>query len=325
MNPPFKFISICLCLIFVSELVGGWGFWAHKRINRMAVFILPSGMIGFYKKNIEYLTEHAIDPDKRRYAVKEEASHHYIDLDRYGKYPYKEMPRTWKGAVAKYSEDTLMAHGIVPWQVDKMMYQLTDAFKQKNKKRILRLCADIGHYIADAHVPLHTTKNYNGQLTNQHGIHGFWEGRIPELFGENYDYFVGKATYIKNPLDKIWEIVLESNHAVDSVLLFERDLRKTFPADKQYVNENKGQSTVKSASEAFSKAYSDKLNGMVERRMRQSILEVASFWFTAWVNAGQPELSNLKEDELTEEEKKQLEEEEKKYRNGKILGQEHEN
>lgn len=315
----FAFI---LCWITVT--VYSWGFWGHKRINRMAVFVLPTDMIGFYKKNIEYLTEHSVDPDKRRYAVKEEAAKHFIDLDRYGTYPFPKMPKKWKEAVRKYPEDTLKAHGILPWNVDKMMFQLTDAFKQKNKLKILRLSSDLGHYIGDAHVPLHTTKNYNGQLTGQNGIHGFWESRVPELFGEQYDYFLGKAVYVKNPLNKIWEIILESNLAVDSVLLFEKELRKKFPSDKQYAYENRGQNTIQVASTEFSKAYSDKLNGMVERRLRQSILDVASFWFTAWVNAGKPDLSDVKEEEISEQEKLQIAEEEKLYKRKKVLGREHE-
>jgi len=43
-----------------------WGFYGHKRINRVAIFTLPPEMFGFYKEHIEYLTEHAVDPDKRR-------------------------------------------------------------------------------------------------------------------------------------------------------------------------------------------------------------------------------------------------------------------
>ena len=61
--------------LFLSLTYGeNWGFWAHRRINRMAVFTLPPEMIAFYKKNIEYLTEHAVDPDKRRYATRHEAA-----------------------------------------------------------------------------------------------------------------------------------------------------------------------------------------------------------------------------------------------------------
>jgi hypothetical protein len=166
-----------------SEKAEAWGFYGHKRINRMAVFTLPPEMIGFYKKHIEYITEHAVDPDKRRYSIPEEAPRHYIDIDHYGPSAFDSMPKFWKKAVAKYSEDTLNAYGIVPWWIDVMTYRLADAFRQGDVDRILRLSAELGHYVGDAHVPLHTTENYNGQLTNQHGIHGFWESRVPEVYG----------------------------------------------------------------------------------------------------------------------------------------------
>jgi hypothetical protein len=43
----------------------------------------------------------------------------------------------------------------------------------------------------------------------------------------------------------------------------------------------------------YSIAYNKKLQGMVERRMRASVYATASFWYTAWVNAGQPDLKQL--------------------------------
>lgn len=139
----------------------------------MAVFALPPPMFGFYKHHIDFITEHAVDPDKRRYAVEGEAARHFIDLDRYGENPFDSIPKKWKDAVAKFGEDSLMAHGIVPWQIERSYYQLTKAFREHNLEKILKYSAEIGHYIGDAHVPLHCTQNYNGQLTDQHGIHGF--------------------------------------------------------------------------------------------------------------------------------------------------------
>ena len=141
-----------------------WGFFGHKKINRISIFTLPNEMFGFYKEHIEYITEHAVDPDKRRYAVDGEAPCHYIDLDHFylkGEDPYKIMPKTWKAAVEKFSEDTLQAYGIVPWHIQRMKYRLQKAFERKNVDLILKYSADIGHYIGDAHVPLHTTENYN--------------------------------------------------------------------------------------------------------------------------------------------------------------------
>ena len=295
----FFFILICL-------QAKPWGFWAHKRINRIAVFTLPNEMLYFYKYHIEYLTESAVNPDKRRYATKDEAPRHYIDIDHYGVYPFDNMPRKWNDAVEAFTEDTLLAYGIVPWHIQTMLYRLKEAFKRRDGGSILRLSADMGHYVADAHVPLHTTKNYNGQLTNQKGIHGFWESRIPELLGEEYDYFVGKAVYIDNPLEETWDIVLKSHALVDSVLSLEKKLRASYPQDQVYSFEKRGNSTVRVYSEGFSIAYNNAMGAMVESRMRESIIAVGSFLFTAWVNAGQPDMRSLINENLNEEMKNEM-------------------
>ncbi|RMG71149.1 MAG: S1/P1 Nuclease, partial [Bacteroidetes bacterium] len=125
-----------LCLL--PQAGHSWGFWAHQRINRLAVFTLPPEMLFFYKHYIEYLTEHAVDPDKRRYAVDGEAARHYLDADHYGELPFPELPRRWDEAVAKYSEDSLMAYGIVPWYLPLGVYKLQKAFEEGDLAAILR-------------------------------------------------------------------------------------------------------------------------------------------------------------------------------------------
>lgn len=292
----------------------------------MAVFTLPPEMIKFYKKNIEYITEHAVDPDKRRYAVEGEAPRHYIDIDHYvhdGGDPFAVVPRKWNDAVEKFTEDTLQAYGIVPWHVNLMMLKLTKAFEAKDVDRILKLSADLGHYIGDSHVPLHTTENYNGQLTGQRGIHGFWESRLPELKSKDYDYFVGRAEYVESILDDVWETVEQSFAAKDSVLEFESILNNKFPQDQKYAYENRGKTLVKTYSEDYSTKYHDMLDGMVERRLTRSIIKVGSYWYTAWVNAGQPNLDELLEKKPSQ---KLIDEDlklDKEYQNGKIKGREH--
>jgi hypothetical protein len=303
-----------------------WGFFGHQKINYYAVFLLPPQMLVFYKPNISFLSEHSVDPDKRRYAIAEEGPRHYIDIDKYGLYPYDSLPRRWNDAVAKFTEDTLMRHGIVPWHVQTMLARLTTAFKEKNYSKILKNSAEIGHYISDAHVPLHASSNHNGQYTNQKGIHGFWESRVPELLAEKeFDFFIGKAEHIKNPGDFIWKRVLESAKAADSVLLFEKQLTRQFKDDKKYSFENRNGKTIRQYSKAFTIAFDRKLNGMVERRMRQSIYAVASFWYTAWVNAGQPDLKALVNQKFSEADLKEFEELNTKWKSsGKILGKEEE-
>lgn len=273
-----------------------WGFYGHKRINRIAVFTLPPEMFGFYKEHIEYITEHAVDPDKRRYAVEGEAQRHYIDLDHYykpGEDPFTIMPKYWKDAVEKFSEDTLQAYGIVPWHIYVMKQKLQKAFESKNVDLILKYSADIGHYIGDAHVPLHTTENYNGQLSGQRGIHGLWESRLVEINADNYDYFVGKSEYIKNVTEYAWLAVEGSHKALDSVLRIEKEVTKDFPSDKKYSFEQRGNVTISTYSFEFSQEYHKRMNGMVERRMRAAVIAVGSIWYTAWVDAGQPDLRSL--------------------------------
>ena len=313
-------LLILFCLITLNCFC--WGFYAHRKINYFASFLLPPEMMVLYKPNIEFITEHAIDPDKRRYAIPEEGPRHFIDIDHYGEYPYKSLPRKWQDAVIKFSEDTLMQHGIVPWHVQVMLQRLTNAFREKNFSKIMKNSAEIGHYISDAHVPLHASSNHNGQLTNQKGIHGFWESRVPELLAERqFDFFVGKAEYIKDPGEFIWGRVLESAKASDSVLLFERELTKAFPDDQKYSFEQRNNVIIRQYSAAFTIAYNNKLDGMIERRMRQSISAVASFWYTAWVNAGQPDLKGLVDQQFSEKDLKEFEELNSKWKSGgKMMG-----
>lgn len=272
-------------MLLLPAKVNSWGFFAHRLINKNAVFCLPPALISFYKEHISYLETHATDPDNRRYLDKEEAPRHYIDYDHY---EGDSVPHTWNKAVSKYGEDTLKAHGIVPWHIQRMYYRLVKAFSEKNISYVLRTSADIGHYIADAHVPLHTTSNYNGQKTNQKGIHGFWESRIPELFSSEYDLFTGRATYIDNVTDLSWQIIHESFSMKDSVLLMEASLNERYPAALKYTYEQRNSAEIKTYSVSYSREYSDQLNQMVERRMRMAILRVASVWYSAWLDAGQP-------------------------------------
>ena len=347
--------------------------------------------MAFFKPNIDYITDHAVDPDMRRYASKHEGPRHFIDLDNYGP-PFEGLPRERLDAMRYFTEiwvvkkggdtlqllgnqmpvtadmlsdykkyfntqvlprfyadqemldvdslaaflrrhniesdfqsaffrDRMSEHGVLPWHLQKMQRDLTEAFRRRDSKRILRLCSDMGHYIGDAHVPLHTNSNYNGQKTGQHGIHGFWESRIPELFAdENYDYFVGKPEYVERPTLWFWDMVFASNSMVDSVLTIERALRISFPPDRQSCPDMRLGRAVLAPCRDFSAAYSDALNNMVERRMRAAIHAVSSAWYTAWVDAGQPDMSRMDIPLPTEEERKEEEELQKIFSGGKIIG-----
>jgi hypothetical protein len=292
MQDSFMKALIKLILGLVAMLsLASWGFFGHEHINRLAVFTLPPEMIGFYKRNIREIEELSVNPDKRRYAVPDEAPRHYIDLDDYGD-SAAVLPRYWTEAVEKIGEDSLNAHGIVPWHINRMYYRLRDAFMIGDPAAIIRTSSELGHYVADGNVPLHTTSNYNGQKTGQHGIHGLWESRLPELFSADYDLLSGQAQYITDVQGAAWNAVLTAHRSVDSVFALEKAAAGKHSTHK-YSFETKARQTIKVYSTEFSSTYHKLMMGMVERQMRASIRMTGSLWFTAWVDAGQPDLVRL--------------------------------
>lgn len=279
-------------LLTTLLLTCSWGFFAHMRINELAVFILPTGMNRFFKNNISYISTHATDPDKRRYADTAEAARHYLDVEVYEKV-IDSIPRKWDDALKRYGNTQLQKNGILPWQIQRSYYQLVNAFKDRDSMRILSRSTYLGHYLGDAHVPLHTTENHNGQLTNQTGIHGFWESRLPELFSERYNFVVGRAVYIEDPLKEAWKIIQHTHGLVDSTLKLEAELNSTFPSWRKYsYSKRKGQ-LGKQYSFEYSNTYHNRLNHMVEKQMRAAVLAIGSYWYSAWVDAGQPSLENM--------------------------------
>ncbi|SDG43757.1 zinc dependent phospholipase C family protein [Chitinophaga filiformis] len=289
-------------LTILSLPAHGWGFFAHQRINRLAVFTLPPDMLVFYKPNLEYLATHATDADKRRYIIPEEGPRHYIDIDHYGQPPFPELPRSWQEAVLRFTADTLNRYGILPWYIEQMMFRLTKAFRDGDADRIVKLSADIGHYIGDAHVPLHACSNHNGQLTGQQGIHGLWESRIPELMADRtFRYWTGKAHYVKDISANTWQIVLESAMAADTVLTLERLLSSRYTSGRKFAYEKRNGKLVRNYATAYVRSYHFLLGDMVERRMRLAINTTASYWYTAWVNAGMPALDKLQHYKVADE------------------------
>ena len=340
-----------------------WGFFGHRLINKMAVYCTPEPLNSFLLANLNFVESHAIDPDKRRYAVVEEGPRHYLDYeiwkscdsfysgidrmdwlvkcaevlyvkggDTISLDSAKEtrllrqeaidlLPYLWTGSEISFKDlgldsfltvnnltdvvvrDTMSIHGVLPWAILATFYRLRRAFELKREDRILRLVADLGHYVGDAHVPLHTTKNYNGQLTNQKGIHSFWESRLPELFAqERYNFFVGQADYVDDVENYIWRIVNESHALVGQVLDKEQEISSDFPEAGQYVYEDRNSVVTFVASREYAEAFDRAMNGMVEDRMRDATKSLASLWWTAYVDAGQPRLSKVQQEPILLEE-----------------------
>lgn len=286
----YGFIISLIIIIYSCRDSVAWGFYGHKKINAMAVFALPPPLFGFYKLHYDHVMALAVNPDKRRYAMEGEAECHYIDLDHYGPVPADSVVRNWSDACMQFGEAELREHGIVPYKIGWVYASLVKAFVKGDASAIIRLSADLGHYVADAHVPLHCTSNYNGQQTDQYGIHGLWESRIPEIFAGHYNSLSDDVVYIEDISEIAWRTVFDSYDLVNDVLQLEKMVSASVEPSMKMEYEIKNDRTVRTFSRHFAAEYHRALDGMVERRWRESIRVVASCWYSAWIDAGQPDL-----------------------------------
>ncbi|MBN9351567.1 MAG: hypothetical protein J0H55_12880 [Chitinophagaceae bacterium] len=312
-------------LIVFSGIVWAWGSWGHKHIDRAAVFALPESMRFFYYNHIDYITESSVIPDLRRPLTGDptEAPKHFLDVENFGNIPLSEFPKTLAEAQEKYGKDFLKKNGTLPWNIEDLMAKLTRAFKSGNKSEILFLSSDIAHYIGDAHQPLHTSSNYNGQLSGQFGVHSLFESTIPSMFGKHYNFHTSAPQYISNISDYTWKMIAQSHNLLPALLKAEMSVREKFDTTTMYKRNANGQRIMfykdPVYSDAYAAAFNKALGNMVEDQIRLSVWDIDNYWYTAWVNAGKPDLSKLDDPDLTRKNKKDYKKEYKAWQKGKLL------
>lgn len=315
-----KKLFLTLSIVLLCPLLSpGWGFFAHRTIAQLAVYALPASMRGFYYRHLGEIVKLSTAPDERRDQDPTEAGKHFIDMDHYGEDPFGLMPKAWEKATAKYTADTLRKYGTVPWVVTEVKEKLTEAFKQRDTVAIIRLSADLGHYVADAYVPLHTTENYDGQLTNQQGIHSLWESKLPERHIADYKLDCEPAKYVKDSQAAIWQVVQESYGFLGDTFDQEEAVTRKYTPETKYVFSHKYGKTRRTYSDAFADSYHEKVGGEVAFRLKLAPTMVASLWLTAWKDAGSPDLDGLLARKTTKEEKAKLDEELKAWSKNELV------
>ncbi|HTL09915.1 MAG TPA: zinc dependent phospholipase C family protein [Chitinophagaceae bacterium] len=326
MKKHIAVVSLTVLLPFCMLLIS-WGTWGHQHINHAAVFALPDSMRSFFYNHIDFITEESVIPDVRKYTLNDKAefARHYIDLESFQTSPADSVPRGVKEAYSKYDSKFLDKNGLLPWYMIEVVQKLTRAFQDKKKAEILFLAADLGHYVGDAAQPLHTSLNHDGQLTDQKGIHAFFESQLLEQFGSSYNFYTGNAVYIPDVQKEVWKLINDSHRLADTLLLAEKQLSRSFDTGNVYMKspagvivKNKYNQPVHSY--AYASAYHNALNGMVQRQIRVAIAATANLWYTAWVNAGRPDLTLLDEPSLTNRNRKHYKKDYKEWTKGRLFG-----
>jgi hypothetical protein len=203
-----------------------------------------------------------------------EGPRHFLDIDIYGPYPFVELPHDYDEAVAKFGVEAVTKRGLATWRIADYTRLLSEAMKSGDTEKIVQTAGALAHYIEDIHMPLHVVKNYNGQLTNQHGVHQRFEDDMVDAYAEQIHLSPKLAMEIEDPLEAAFDIVLDSYVYADNLL----------HAD----------SKAKLGEATYGASYLEKLfhlSGWIAmHRMSNAATATASYWYTAWLLAGKPEL-----------------------------------
>jgi predicted AlkP superfamily phosphohydrolase/phosphomutase len=261
-----------------------WGFAGHRLVNRRAAALLPPPLRALFAGNAAYLAEHSVDPDLWRAAgAANEGPNHFLDLDAFGSPPFAAVPLQEPEHLARHGAEAA-GKGRVPWRVQEVYRELVEAFRGRQERRALERAAILGHYLADAHVPLHAVLNYDGQLTGQPGLHARWESDLVERFQRQLDAALRPAPprRVGDPVAFTFGVLRDSFAAHQAVLEADRacagpvDLADT-PFDDRYDHGY------------YSRLY-EREGRRLAARLEASIQAVASLWLQAWQEAGRPAL-----------------------------------
>jgi len=283
-------VSFLFIFIVFIDNSFGWGFQSHRNIHTAAIDGMPAAIKPFFEKHRNFLIEESVTPDRRRRHDPTEGPNHYINLDLFGDYPFENFPLEYKNAVNQFGEDSLQSKGLAVWRVANWYDSLTVAMAEQDVDKILRFAADLGHYIADLHMPLHTTSHYDGQLTNQRGVHRRFETDLPERYDSRYCWKIPEVRLIEDPLQYTFEFTLESYRLIDELYTADMKARDGIPENDLYTIERRNDRRIYIYNDKYYEQFHKELNGMVEDRLRLATQRIRDLWYTAWVRAGKPEL-----------------------------------
>lgn len=268
------FELVLLVFLTLPGAAFAWGPAAHRAVNNWAVNTLPPEIRQFFGANRQYLIDHANDPRQWMETDPYERKRHYMYLDKYGVFPYLELPHVFIEARQRYGLRRINRDGLLPWHVGEYSLRLTNALKEENWEEAKLVAAALGHYVADTRNPLHTSSNYDGQESRQLGL----EVRFGTQLVDRYQGFImfrpGRAEKIDDPTEYAFDAVIEANTWVNRIIY----------ADRRAVE------GLRDYNEDFYDRFYATIGTVVARELNNAAHDVGSYWYTAWLNAGQPQL-----------------------------------
>ena len=264
--------SILIVLLFT---LGSWGEKAHRKINSSCVDYFPKEISGL-KVWSSFLGEHASDADNRKKTDKNEFVRHFIDIDIYDDFiSNHQMTEDFNAACTKYGKAKVIKNGTLPWVTDSTYQALVQNFKSRNWQQAKVTSADLGHYVGDGFMPLHITANYNGQLTNQKGVHSRYEVTMIDKYIDHLNFKTSRIRKVKAIQSTIFSY-LYSNYNYISFLL-KADSKAYEQAGNQY-------------NEMYYTGFWKETSVFTTHLLQESSKTLAGLIYTAWIEAGKPEI-----------------------------------
>lgn len=282
-----KLLPLALAALACSALhdvpLGAWGFNGHRFITDHAIDQLPTELRPFFQKFRTAIVEHSIDPDTyRTMGWAEEPPRHFLDMDAYGPFPFKDLPHDYAAAVTKRGVEFVLKNGTVPWRAEEIYNRMREAFKQLSAPNPAPYARDdiklftsiMAHYVGDSFQPFHAVVNYDGQLTNQQGIHSRFETELFDRYQDKLKIAPPPLAPIPNAREFLFSTLTDSSTQVDAILAADRDaVQGRTLYDDGY----------------FTKMF-EKTGPIMEKRMSGAISGIASLVTQAWTEAGKPAL-----------------------------------
>jgi hypothetical protein len=261
-------------VIFSLPTTGwAWGGRVHRWVNEKAFQDLPPEMAGFERWSM-IIAAHASDADRRKAADPLESPRHWIDIDNFPEFARGELSHDLDSLQTKHGHYLdVYGNGVVPWTIAGVTETLSVAMAGGGWSQAVLLAADLGHYVADCHQPLHTTANYDGQLTGHDGVHLRYEIHMVGRHMAQLRPDSSMAVYIENPLEHIFATIPDTWMYVDSILTADRQARKRSPT----------------YSAEYYRIMWEKTGRFTISQLAQAARVLAALWYTAWVDAGRPE------------------------------------
>ena len=277
---PLALLALALSALYPAHL-GAWGFSGHKFITERAIDLLPPEIKPFFQKFKTTLVEHSIDPDTyRTMGWLEEPPRHFLDMDAYGPFPFRDLPHDYAEAVRTRGADFVVKNGLVPWRTQEVYVLLREAFRQLPTSGFARdnvklFSSVMSHYVGDSFQPFHAALNYDGQLTGQQGIHARFESELFDRYQDKLRIAPAPVMPLRDARAFVFATLTESFTFVDPILA----------ADREAIQ---GREFYDDAY--FTKLY-EKTGPIMEKRISGAITGVASLITQAWIDAGKPALS----------------------------------